>query len=104
MSRLRRLEWLFKPVTAMISAVAGFMLSFSLVAGIEGSSSSYPYAAALTAGLPSGIDRKAKGEGRSLLRLVPWLVAGLLLGAIAGHIAAKTSFGTSTYYGVSPRT
>ena len=104
MSRLRRLEWLFKPVTAMISAIAGFMLSFSLVAGIEGSSSSYPYAAALTAGLSSDTDRRAKGKGRSLLRLVPWLVAGLLLGAIAGHIAAETSFGASTYYGVSPRT
>ena len=102
MSRLRRLEWLFKPVTAMISVVAGFMLSFSLVAGIEGSSSSYPYAAALTAGLPLGIDRKANGEGRSLLRLVPWLVAGLILGAMVSHMTAETSFGATTDYGVFP--
>ena len=108
MGRQRRLEMLFKPVTASISIVGGFILSFSLTTDTENSSSSYPYAAALAAGLPSLTDRKAGRRRRPCSRLMPWLAAGLLLGAIVGHITAEASnaensLGLVTYYGISAR-
>ena len=97
--RKRRVEILCRPLIALLSVLGGFMLGLMSVRAFDWPLSTYPYAAPLVAG---GTWRSGRAGGKRgvFLIMVISAVLGFLIGAIAGHHPADSSFGASVEYGV----
>ncbi|MDH3365449.1 MAG: hypothetical protein OEM29_05545 [Thermoplasmata archaeon] len=99
----RRMENLAMPLRAVAAAAAGFIPSITLMTLADGSSSSYPYAAA---SVTSVVAPKDGRSARRLSRIVswPWLLFGIALGLAIGYGLVHSSFGIAPEYGAYRRT